>query len=139
LSKRFGITVDCHQPSTLAAFWCPLLGYIEEPPPAGYANWQEYDLAKGVSAAEAESGCTIMDPEGRAPRIYFQRVPEDKAVKNRVHLDIVAAESHLWADVQVAADNAVASGAAIVRESEDLNDRFIVMTDPEGNEFCLVQ
>jgi predicted enzyme related to lactoylglutathione lyase len=55
-----------------------------------------------------------------------------------VHLDVVASEHHRWADVMAAADRAVELGGALVRESDDPNDRFVTLTDPEGNEFCLV-
>jgi hypothetical protein len=138
LSRRFGVTIDCRQPAALAQFWCDLLGYEEEPAPAGYSSWQTYDTANGVTAAEAESGCTIIDPDGRGPRVYFQQVPEAKRGKNRVHLDIVASGRRNWTDVTTAAGRAVDRGGQVIRESDDPADRFIVLADPEGNEFCLV-
>ena len=78
MTNRFGVTIDCRHPTSLAPFWCALLGYVQEPPPAGYQSWQDYDAANGVSPAEADSGCTIIDPEGILPRIYFQQVPEGR-------------------------------------------------------------
>jgi predicted enzyme related to lactoylglutathione lyase len=59
-------------------------------------------------------------------------------VKNRVHLDVVVSVTQQRADVQAAADRVVAAGGQILRISDDPNDRFIVVGDPEGNEFCLV-
>jgi predicted enzyme related to lactoylglutathione lyase len=50
----------------------------------------------------------------------------------------VASEQHRWDDVTAAADRAVAPGGTVIRESADPTDRFITLTDPEGNEFCLV-
>jgi hypothetical protein len=138
LTRRFGVTIDCRRPTALAQFWCEILGYVSDPPPDGFHSWAEYDAANGISAAEADSGCTIIDPAGALPRLYFQRVPEPKTGKNRVHLDVVASEHHRWADVMAAADRAVELGGALVRESDDPNDRFVTLTDPEGNEFCLV-
>ena len=138
MAARFGVTIDCRHPSVLASFWCRVLGYVEEPPPTGYQSWAAYDLAHGISAEVAESGCTIIDPEGASPRIYFQRVPEPKRGKNRVHLDIPASPGHSWDEVVAAANRAVAAGGRILRESTSDDDRFIVMTDPEDNEFCLV-
>ena len=138
MSRRFGVTIDCLHPVALSQFWCNLLGYVEEPAPAGYASWQEYDAANGVTAAEAESGCMIIDPDGHGPRLYFQQVPESKQGKNRVHLDIVASDRQQWTDVTTAAEQAVARGASVIRESDNRDDRFIVLADPEGNEFCLV-
>ena len=132
------MTIDCRQPVALAQFWCDLLGYVEEPAPAGYSSWQEYDDANGVTAEQADSGCTIIDPDGHSPRIYFQQVPEGKQVKNRLHLDIVASGRHDWTDVTTAAADAVERGGSVLRESPDPDDRFIVLADPEGNEFCMV-
>ena len=132
------MTIDCHHPVVLAQFWCDLLGYAEEPAPAGYVSWQEYDAVNGVTAAEAESGCTIVDPDGRGARLYFQQVPESKQGKNRMHLDIVVSGRQQWLDVATAAEQAVARGASVIRESDNPDDRFIVLADPEGNEFCLV-
>ena len=61
-------------------------------------------------------------------------------MKNRVHLDVVvSATQQQWADVQAAADRVVAAGGRVLRISKDPNDRFIVVGDPEGNEFCLVE
>jgi len=138
MALSFGVTIDCGRPVALAKFWCDLLGYVEEPAPDGYASWQEYDAANGVTPAEAESGCTIIDPTGHGPRLYFQQVPEGKRGKNRVHLDIAASVRHQWTDVTAAVDRAVARGASVIRESDNPHDKFIVLADPEGNEFCLV-
>jgi hypothetical protein len=138
VAKRFGVTIDCDRPVVLARFWCDLLGYVEEPAPAGYSSWQEHDTANGITAAEAESGCTILDPDGRGPRLYFQQVPESKQGKNRVHLDISVSTRNQWADVLAEVERAVKGGAAVISESENPDDRFIVLSDPEGNEFCLV-
>jgi len=106
--------------------------------PAGFDSWRDFDLANGVSAEQAESGCTIIDPDGDSPRLYFQRVPESKAGKNRVHLDVVASDRRHWSDVQAAADHATGLGGTILRVSQSQDDRFIVLADPEGNEFCIV-
>lgn len=138
MAVRFGVTIDCRNPSELASFWCQLLGFVEEPPPSGFQDWAEYDLAHGISVEVAESGCTIIDPDGVSPRIYFQRVPEQKGGKNRVHLDIVASARHSWDEVVAAANRAVTAGGRIIRESTSADDRFIVLADPEDNEFCLV-
>jgi hypothetical protein len=80
-------------------------------------------------------------PEGTGPRLYFQKVPEPKVAKNRVHLDVNvsrradASEPREWVDAEV--ERAVALGATR-REAFDQDDEYwVVMTDPEGNEFCL--
>ena len=132
MSRRFGVTVDCGDPATLAAFWAAVLGYVEEPPPAGFADWAEYDAAHGITADEAAAGMTIVDPDGDGPRLYFQRVPEAKIAKNRVHLDVRAG------DIAGAVEQATTLGGRVIGRSADPADPFVTLADPEGNEFCLV-
>ena len=85
----------------------------------------------------------MSDPDGRGPRIFFQRVPEPKQVKNRVHLDVNAGGPRGTPDderrtgVDAAVDKAVSVGATKVRLVEERGERHYVMQDPEGNEFCL--
>lgn len=60
-----------------------------EPPPDGFASWDAYWRDVGVPEEELGTGADcIVDPAGRGPRIWFQVVPEHKAAKNRLHLDI---------------------------------------------------
>ena len=86
----------------------------------------------------------IEDPDGHGPRLFFQQVPEDKAAKNRVHLDVRAAPGlrgqERMAALETECDRLVALGATRVRRDEPappMSAGFIVMADPEGNEFCL--
>jgi len=137
MARRFGITVDCADPIALGAFWCALLGYQEEPPPAGYRDWAAYDAANGISAEQANAGMTIVDPAGTGPRIHLQRVPEPKVGKNRWHLDVVASD-RTAAGLDDAVSAAESLGARVLRRSPDAADVFVVLADPEGNEFCLV-
>ncbi len=134
MGRRFGITIDCIDPLRLARFWRQLLDYVDDPPPPGYDSWAEYDKANGVSDEQASGGATILDPDGVGPRIYFQRVPERKSVKNRVHLDVPAGNEHTRDELRRTIEG---WGGAFVRNSADPEDPFVVMTDPEGNEFCL--
>ena len=83
------------------------------------------------------------DPEGVGPRLFFQRVPESKTVKNRVHLD-VRVGTGLTGEERVAALEAEADrleelGARRVRllRADGFNESCLVMQDVEGNEFCL--
>lgn len=138
MPRTFGVTIDCAEPVALAAFWRDVLDYIDEPPPEGYASWSADDAAQGFGADEAGAGATIIDPTGRGPRLYFQRVPEPKAAKNRVHLDVVAADGRGWDGVLAAVERAVAAGGTRLGESADPGDPFVVIADPEGNEFCFV-
>jgi len=140
MAKQLGIVIDCADPGALARFWMQALDYVERPPPAGYASWAEYDAAVGGPGDEA--GCSIADPDGVGPRIFFQPVPEPKTVKNRVHLDIrvggQGSYEERWQRIQDGVAPLVALGATELRRHPDPQDYFIVLADPEGNEFCLV-
>jgi hypothetical protein len=122
--KQVQVTFDCAQPVEVARFWCEALGYVPTLPDDG--AW-----------AVAE------DPQGVGPRLYFQRVPEAKVVKNRVHLD-VRAGTGLVGEERVAALEAegarlVALGATrlYIQLADDENESCLTMQDVEGNEFCL--
>ncbi|WDZ87710.1 VOC family protein [Micromonospora cathayae] len=139
--RQFQITVDCAEPGRVARFWCAALGYVAPPPPDGFASWADADRAQPPERQGAWSAC--VDPTGVGPRLYFQRVPEGKAVKNRVHLDVRVGVG-LVGEERVAALEAecarlVALGATRVRllRADGVNESCLVMQDVEGNEFCL--
>ncbi|OLT20732.1 glyoxalase [Pseudonocardia sp. CNS-139] len=127
------VTVDAHDPRTLASFWAVALGYVLEPPLPGY-------LIRSGNAAEAREQYTaIVDPTGVGPRVLFQRVPESKSVKNRVHLDVNASAGAVdpRAAVRRLAERLVAAGASLLHERDEAAGWWLVMADPEGNEFCI--
>ena len=144
MTVRFQLVIDCADPEPLAHFWAAALGYELEPPPPGFASWNAYWRDVGVPEDELGTGVDrIVDPDGQGPRIWFQVVPERKAVKNRLHIDIgvgggraipigtrrqrVDAEAARLADL----------GAVLVEvlETEGLDHYAVAMNDPEGNEF----
>ena len=84
--RQFQVTFDCAAPERVARFWCEALGYVVPPPPQGFADWNDFDRA--LPAEKQGSAFACVDPTGVGPRLFFQRVPEGKSVKNRVHLDI---------------------------------------------------
>ncbi|WPO75317.1 MULTISPECIES: VOC family protein [unclassified Streptomyces] len=84
--KQFQVTFDCAEPERVARFWCEVPGYVVSPPPKGFATWEDFDRSRPPEEQGAWFACG--DPSGVGPRLFFQRVPEGKAVKNRVHLDV---------------------------------------------------
>ncbi|WP_116202079.1 VOC family protein [Amycolatopsis circi] len=139
--KNFQVTFDCAEPERVARFWCEVLGYVVPPPPEGFADWAEFDRSLPAEHQGAAFAC--VDPNGVGPRLYFQRVPEGRVVKNRVHLD-VRAGAGLVGDERLAvleaeAARLVALGASIVQvlRADGVNESCIPMQDVEGNEFCL--
>ncbi|MFI6227913.1 VOC family protein [Micromonospora echinospora] len=139
--KQFQVTFDCADPERVAHFWCEALGYVVPPPPKGFASWEEFDRALPAERQGTSFAC--VDPTGVGPRLFFQRVPEGKVVKNRLHLD-VRVGTGLTGEERVAALEAecarlVALGASRVRllRADGYNESCLVMQDVEGNEFCL--
>jgi predicted enzyme related to lactoylglutathione lyase len=108
------LTIDCRDPRAVAEFWCIALGY---------------ELA-GVD----DDGAWITDPVGRGWQLLFLIVPEGKSVKNRLHLDL-SPPSTMAEEV----DRLVAAGATTLRRVAEGGSFWTVMTDPEGNEFCVLR
>ncbi|WP_043829132.1 VOC family protein [Amycolatopsis nivea] len=139
--KQVQVTFDCAEPERVARFWCEVLGYVVPPPPEGFADWAEFD--RSLPAEHQGSAFACVDPNGVGPRLFFQRVPEGRVVKNRVHLDVRAGTGLVGAErlaaLKAEADRLVALGASIVQvlEADGVNESCIPMQDVEGNEFCL--
>jgi Glyoxalase-like domain len=90
--REVQVTFDCADPAALAGFWCEVLGYRVQPPPSGFDSWDKALEAWGIPSEEHNSRSAVLPPEGETgPRIFFQRVPEGKTIKNRLHLDVRAA------------------------------------------------
>jgi hypothetical protein len=127
----------------LGGFWADLLGYIQQPPPDGFTTWEEFLRRAGYSEDDLHAAYAIVDPEHVGPRIYIQRVPEPKQAKNRVHLDVSASggrgiegtERRRRVDAEV--ERLVGLGATQQGPMERLGEHWVVMQDPEGNEFCV--
>jgi predicted enzyme related to lactoylglutathione lyase len=107
------ITVDCAEPATLAEFWAAALGWKVESP------------------IDDDDEVLVESPDDRVPPLLFIRVPEGKAVKNRIHLDLNPA------DQQAEVDRLLALGARRVDIGQG-ERTWVVLADPEGNEFCVL-
>ena len=132
---RFQITVDCDDADRMAAFWSVALGYEVEPPPAGYLSWEDFLRANDLPLPPSGSISAIVDPDGVGPRVLFLRVPESKAVKNRLHFDIRTDRTEDGKRARI--DELAAAGATEVRRVDEHGGWWMVMSDPEGNEFCV--
>ncbi|NJP34619.1 VOC family protein [Micromonospora thermarum] len=144
MARDVQITFDSADPAALAAFWAEALGYRLQDPPGDFESWEQALEAMGVPPERRNDASALVDPEGARPRLFFQRVPEGKQAKNRVHLDVRAAPG-LEGDARMAAleaeaERLVSLGATRLQRHEPappLGTGHIVMADPEGNEFCL--
>jgi hypothetical protein len=136
------VTFDAASPRALAEFWVVALEYQIDPPPAPFGSWPEALAAWGLPADYDEVNA-VVDPAGIGPRLYFQRVPEVKTVKNRVHLDVgvghgIADAEQRWATVLAHVDLLTAVGGTVLHEQRNgAGEHWMVMADPEGNEFCV--
>ena len=117
MNRLVSITIDCADPARLASFWSRMLNIAETDQHAGDSGW-----------------ATVGSRSDNQPRLTFQRVPESKTGKTRIHLDIQvddidAGRQHVenlggqWSGVRHDHDEGV----------------VLVMHDPEGHEFCIVE
>ncbi|MDZ5662504.1 VOC family protein [Nocardioides sp. S-58] len=152
MSRTIQVTFDAHDPEALSRFWADAMGYAIPPPPGReleegqdpFEAWHDFLRGNGVPESEWNAASAAEDPDGDGPRLFFQRVPEGKTAKNRVHLDVRAAPGlqgeERMAALEAECERLVALGAARVERHEPappMSAGHIVMTDPEGNEFCL--
>jgi hypothetical protein len=138
--RQVQVTFDCAEPERVGRFWCEVLGYVA-PPPEGFTTWGDYH--RSLPPEDRDSWFACSDPAGAGPRLYFQRVPEGKVVKNRVHLDVrvglgLVGEERV-ATLEAECARLVALGGVRVRLllADEDNESCLVMQDVEGNEFDL--
>jgi predicted enzyme related to lactoylglutathione lyase len=112
-TPSIGLVLDCADPARLAEFWAPALDYVSLGSVGSYA---------------------VLVPNGRpGPKLLLQQVPEAKAVKNRMHLDIETR------DIEDEATRLEGLGATRVQDDQvhEHGTNWVLMADPEGNEFCV--
>ncbi|TQL68616.1 hypothetical protein FB381_2511 [Nocardioides albertanoniae] len=151
-TRTIQVTFDARDPRALSTFWRDVLGYVHPAPPGievpegtePLDAWEIFLEKAGVPPEKRNDASAIEDPVGVGPRVFFQRVPEPKTAKNKVHLDVRAAPGltgeERMAALEAECDRAVALGATRVQRFEPeppMSHGFIVMHDPEGNEWCL--
>lgn len=144
MTREVQITFDCADPAALAGFWADVLGDRVQPPPDGFDSWEAALEAFGVPEDQWNSKSAVIPVDGDGPRLFFQQVPEGKTVKNRVHLDVRAApgltgdERMQTLEAEASRLEALGAGRAYrVEAAPPMEEGFITMRDPEGNEFCL--
>lgn len=136
------VVFDAAEPRTIAEFWAFALGYIVQPPPPGFASWEDFGRSIGMPEEQFGDQSAIIDPTGAGPRVFFQRVPEGKTVKNRVHLDVRVAGPEVRGEererlVEARVAELMAHGATLAWRHSDPRGSSVVLRDPEGNEFCV--
>lgn len=124
MSSRFTeLIVDSHDPRTLAAFWCSVLNY-------SILDEDGDDIEIGSAPPDAEDIRDAPVP----PTIVFALVPESKTVKNRLHIDVSPIDSDQVTEVE----RLLSLGAHHVDVGQG-EQSWVVLADPEGNEFCVLR
>jgi catechol 2,3-dioxygenase-like lactoylglutathione lyase family enzyme len=133
------ITFDCSNPHLISDFWSDVMGYER-------SDYPPELRAELLAAALTEDDLAMRGLAWGGPgtqRFFFNRVPEGKVVKNRVHVDLNAVENGRAAPEQVDAEveRIVALGARVLNKRDDrwgpYSEYHYVLADPEGNEFCV--
>jgi Glyoxalase-like domain len=144
MATSIQLAFDTADPDRQARFWAEALGYRLQPPPDGFDSWESFLRSEGIPEDRWNEASAITDPDGKGPRIYFQRVPEGKTAKNRLHLDINASGGRGVAlddrkqRVAEEVKRLKSLGATDERGAIDKDGEYWVrMNDPEGNEFCI--
>ncbi|GAC1636542.1 MAG: VOC family protein [Chloroflexota bacterium] len=112
------VCIDSHNPSRIAAFWESALG------------WRRTHESDDEVVLEPPAGTP---EDGVVPDLLFVRVPEDKTVKNRLHFDLRPE------DQEAEVDRLVGLGAQRIALGQAPDVSWIVLADPDGNEFCVLK
>ena len=143
MAIKLQVVFDAADPPALAAFWGEAIGYVQEDPPEGFDSWEAWAVANILPCVDWDRYAARFDPDGVGPRLYFQRVPEPKTAKNRVHLDLAVSGGRRTPaeerrrQVAAAVERALAAGATTLGEVDEDDEFWVVLQDPEGNEFCM--
>ncbi len=143
MTTSFQVTFDALDPASLSDFWAAALGYVVPPPPPEFESWDDWATAMEIPPENWNDARALVDPDGVGPRIFIQRVPEAKASKNRLHLDLNISggpsepSETRRARVDAEVERLATAGAAVVGPVEERGGYWVVLQDPEGNEFCV--
>ena len=136
----FQVTIDSAAPHELADWWAAALGWQVEPQDEAFIRRMvaagaaaESDTTEHRGALVWRVGAAITSPDAGRPRVLFQLVPEEKTVKNRLHLDVRVGAERQEAEVA----RLRGRGASELWRGAQGPNSWVTMADPEGNEFCV--
>lgn len=133
------VTFDCVDPHTLVRFWAGAFGFVVEDHHDLVVQMLELGHAHESDTVEIDGrmawaiGTGARHPSGTLPRLLFQKVPEPKTVKDRIHLDLHIPAGELAAVI----DRVIALGGTHLWDGRQGPFAWSTFADPEGNEFCL--
>jgi hypothetical protein len=142
------LVIDAHDPHAQADFWAAALGYLVEDNSALIERLTQAGVLPAgatvdfhgrpafrdlIAVRHPDDPCEEESGTGLGRRLLFQRVPEPKSGKNRLHLDLHPEPGRRDAEVE----RLRGLGARVLREVREAGGAWVVMSDPEGNEFCV--
>ena len=127
-SRMTEISVDCHGPDRLAAFWCAVLGWVVVHHEPGLVEIASAPPDDAALLEAVRSGPVV-------PTMFFAQVPEDKVAKNRIHFDVSPVDVSQEDEVE----RILALGATRADIGQTGEESWTVLADPEGNEFCVLR
>ncbi|WP_367047686.1 VOC family protein [Streptomyces sp. Je 1-332] len=122
-SKFTELAIDCVDPDALAQFWCAVLGYEVQEAEDGFIS---------IGAPQEPGGAQCVGPV--PPTLGFARVPEGKAIKNRLHIDVNPTDREQDEEVR----RLLGLGARHADVGQTGDESWVILADPEGNEFCVL-
>jgi hypothetical protein len=144
MHEQFQVVFDAEDPRRLAEFWAIALHYELELPPPEYDSWEEFADKMGIPEEDRDKMAALVPKGKTGNRILFQKVPEPKTAKNRVHIDVpCGVDRHLpklerLAGIEAKVAELVEAGGTEIGSRSEWGAVWTVMEDPEGNEFCVV-
>lgn len=142
-SGRLQVVFDCDDPHRAARFWSAALGYEIERNPDFIRTLLDDGLVVDDEVVEIDGvlffadAVACNDAVGTRPRLLFQRVPEGKVAKNRCHLDVQLPRDTSPEARAAEEQRLIGLGATRIGDGAQGAHTWVILTDPEGNEFCL--
>jgi len=139
MGTKVQVAFDAADPHLLARFWASALRYEQEDHSGivgqllHTGQFGEGDVAEVDGRRVFRDVAACSDPDGAGPRLFFQRVPEAKTAKNRVHLDLQVGPQHRESEVE----RLLALGATVAWTTSDRGPVTTTLRDPDGNELCV--
>jgi len=137
------VVFDCRDPDGLSKFYAEALRYKAQDPPEGFKSWEEALKARGIPEEDWNSGSAIVDPEGERTADIFsadghaQTRKELRASRRECERRLAGHDSGRQSAGPSEVERLFMLGAAEQREWEERGEYWVVMLDPEGNEFCV--
>jgi hypothetical protein len=148
MTLHWKLVIDATDPHSQADFWAQALGYVVEdnsplierllsagavPADVTVESHDRHAWRDLAAVRHPDDAYDEVSGAGQGRRLLFQRVPEKKTVKNRLHIDVHTDQGNREAETA----RLEALGATVLREVHEQGGEWVLMTDPEGNEFCV--